>query len=45
VLGISANRLGEGFYLAIPADDALRTGADALAYRPAGPGGIKPTHC
>jgi membrane-associated protease RseP (regulator of RpoE activity) len=23
--------LGEGFYLAIPADDALRTGADALA--------------
>jgi hypothetical protein len=31
VLGINTNRLGEGFYLAIPADDALRTGADALA--------------
>ncbi len=31
VLGINTNRLGEGFYLAIPADDALRTRADALA--------------
>jgi serine protease Do len=31
VLGINTNRLGEGFYLAIPADDALRARADALA--------------
>jgi serine protease Do len=31
VLGINTNRLGEGFYLAIPADDALRTRVDALA--------------
>jgi serine protease Do len=31
VLGINTNRLGEGFYLAIPADDALRAKADALA--------------
>ena len=27
----NTNRLGEGFYLALPADDALRTQADALA--------------
>jgi len=31
LLGINTNRLGEGFYLALPADDALRTQADALA--------------
>jgi serine protease Do len=31
VLGINTNRLGEGFYLAIPADDALRARVDALA--------------
>src|SRR5579862_7293088 len=31
LLGINTNRLGEGFYLAIPADEALRTQADALA--------------
>ena len=31
LLGINTNRLGEGFYLAIPADDALRTQAEALA--------------
>jgi serine protease Do len=31
LLGINTNRLGEGFYLAIPADDALRARADALA--------------
>jgi serine protease Do len=31
LLGINTNRLGEGFYLAIPADDALRGRADALA--------------
>ncbi len=31
VLGINTNRLGEGFYLAIPADEALRGRADALA--------------
>jgi len=30
LLGINTNRLGEGFYLAIPADDALRARADAL---------------
>jgi Trypsin-like serine proteases, typically periplasmic, contain C-terminal PDZ domain len=30
LLGINTNRLGEGFYLAIPADDALRAQADAL---------------
>jgi serine protease Do len=32
VLGINTNRLGEGFYLAIPADDALRARVDALAH-------------
>ncbi|HYZ52914.1 MAG TPA: trypsin-like peptidase domain-containing protein [Streptosporangiaceae bacterium] len=31
LLGINTNRLGEGFYLAIPANDALRGRADALA--------------
>jgi serine protease Do len=30
LLGINTNRLGEGFYLAIPADEALRSRADAL---------------
>jgi serine protease Do len=31
LLGINTNRLGEGFYLAIPADEALRGRADTLA--------------
>jgi serine protease Do len=31
LLGINTNRLGEGFYLAIPADQALRGRADTLA--------------
>ncbi len=31
LLGVNTNRLGEGFYLAIPADDTLRTRVDALA--------------
>ena len=31
LLGINTNRLGEGFYLAIPADEALRAQADMLA--------------
>src|SRR5262249_54729848 len=31
LLGINPHRLGEGFYLAIPADEALRAQADALA--------------
>jgi len=31
LLGLNTNRLGEGFYLAIPADAALRDRADALA--------------
>jgi len=31
LLGINTHRLGEGFYLAIPADEALRGRADALA--------------
>jgi serine protease Do len=31
LLGLNTNRLGEGFYLAIPADDALRGQVDALA--------------
>jgi len=30
LLGINTNRLGEGFYLAIPADDALRGRVEAL---------------
>ena len=31
LLGINTNRLGEGFYLAIPADETLRSRVDALA--------------
>ena len=31
LLGVNTNRLGEGFYLAIPADEGLRTRVDALA--------------
>ena len=31
LLGVNTNRLGEGFYLAIPADEALRGRVDALA--------------
>jgi serine protease Do len=31
LLGINTHRLGEGFYLSVPADDALRTRVDALA--------------
>ncbi len=31
LLGINTNRLGEGFYLAIPADEALRGRVDVLA--------------
>jgi len=31
LLGINTNRLGEGFYLAIPADETLRCRADTLA--------------
>ena len=31
LLGLNTNRLGEGFYLAIPADQALRDQVDALA--------------
>jgi serine protease Do len=31
LLGINTNRLGEGFYLAIPADESLRGRVDALA--------------
>jgi len=31
LLGINTNRLGEGFYLAIPADETLRRRVDALA--------------
>ena len=31
LLGLNTNRLGEGFYLAIPADEALRSRVDALA--------------
>jgi serine protease Do len=31
LLGINTNRLGEGFYLAIPADETLRARAGALA--------------
>ena len=30
LLGINTSRLGEGFYLAVPADEALRDRADAL---------------
>jgi serine protease Do len=31
LLGVNTNRLGEGFYLAIPADEALRGRVDTLA--------------
>jgi serine protease Do len=31
LLGINTHRLGEGFYLAVPADDALRRRIDTLA--------------
>lgn len=31
LLGLSTNRLGEGFYLAIPADEGLRSRVNALA--------------
>lgn len=31
MLGINTNRMGEGFYLAVPADGELRTRVDALA--------------
>ena len=31
LVGLNTNRLGEGFYLALPADDALRGRIDALA--------------
>jgi serine protease Do len=31
LLGLNTNRLGEGFYLAIPADQTLRSRVDALA--------------
>ena len=31
LLGLNTNRLGEGFYLAIPADETLRTRVEALA--------------
>jgi S1-C subfamily serine protease len=31
LLGLNTNRLGEGFYLSIPADEALRAQVDALA--------------
>jgi serine protease Do len=49
VLGINTNRLGEGFYLAIPADDALRAQLESLS-RGEAPSrrrlgvGIAPTH-
>ena len=31
IVGLNTNRLGDGFYLAIPTDDALQTAVDALA--------------
>jgi serine protease Do len=31
LVGLNTNRIGEGFYLALPADDGLRTRIDALA--------------
>lgn len=40
LLGINTNRLGEGFYLAIPADEALRGRVDALA----GGESVEPPH-
>jgi serine protease Do len=50
LLAINTNRLGEGFYLAIPADEALRARVDALARgesaaaRPRLGIGIAPSH-
>jgi S1-C subfamily serine protease len=49
LLGVNTNRLGEGFYLAIPADDALRTRVDALSrgespQRPRLGVGVAPAH-
>ena len=49
VLGINTNRLGEGFYLAIPADDALRAQLESLSRgeatsRPRLGVGIAPSH-
>lgn len=49
LLGINTNRLGEGFYLAIPADQTLRRRVDALARGESATGprlgiGIAPTH-
>lgn len=38
LVGINTNRLGEGFYLAIPADESLRQRVDALAR------GVAPRH-
>ena len=46
LLGINTNRLGEGFYLAIPADEALRGRVDALArgeWRPRRRGSASPS--
>ena len=40
LLGLNTNRLGEGFYLAIPTDEALRTRVDALA-RGESKGGVR----
>lgn len=31
LIGLNTNRIGEGFYLAIPTDDSLRSRADSLA--------------
>ena len=31
IVGLNTNRLGDGFYLAIPTDDALKAAVDALA--------------
>jgi serine protease Do len=49
LLGLNTNRLGEGFYLAIPADSSLRERVDALARgestaRPRLGVGIAPAH-
>ena len=49
LLGINTNRLGEGFYLAIPADQDLRTRVDTLGRgesveRPRLGIGVAPTH-
>ena len=49
LLGVNTNRLGEGFYLAIPADEKLRERVDALsrgesAARPRLGIGVAPAH-